>query len=106
MARRLARLEQRAVSARYVRRALDLAREQRRNPGELLVLAREELNWHRWDYARHPPPVYPDGRIDIEPSLRRWAAWVGIDPDKVVREWTAHIAALERGEPEKDGPCG
>jgi hypothetical protein len=49
--------------------------------------------------------VYPDGRIDIEPSIRRFAVWAGVDPDETVRELTARVAALERGETEKDVPC-
>jgi hypothetical protein len=105
MTRRLARLEQRADTARFVRHALDQARDARRGPGELLAIAREEVAWWRWDHARHPPPVYPDGRIDMEPSIRRWAAWAGVDPDETVRDVTARLTALERGEPKKDGPC-
>jgi hypothetical protein len=91
---RLARLEQRAEAARFVRHAQDHARKTRNGPGELLAMAREEIAWWRWDNARHPPPVYPDGRIDIEPSVRRWAAWAGVDPDKAVREF---MAIVERG---------
>ena len=106
MWRRLARLEHCAEAARYVRLVIGLAREQHRNPSELLASAQEQAAWFRWDQARHPPPAYPDGRIDIEPSIRRWAAWAGIDPDEAVQEFAACIDAFERGEPKKDGPCG
>jgi hypothetical protein len=106
IARRLARLEQRAEAAHFMRQALDAAREQRRNPGELLASVQEGRAWLRWDHARHPPPVYPDGRIDLEPSIRRFAVWAGVDPDETVREVTARLTALERGDPDKDGSCG
>jgi hypothetical protein len=96
---RLERLEERADAARFIRQALDLARDQRRHLGELVASAQEHRAWFRWDDARHPPPVYPDGRIDLEPSIRRWAMWAGHDPDLAVRELMAIIERRTAGGP-------
>jgi hypothetical protein len=103
-ARRLTRLEQRADAARFIRQAFDLAREQRRHVGELVASAQEHRAWFRWDHARHPPPVYPDGRIDLEPSIRRWAMWAGHDPDLAVRDLTAIIERRTAGGPAAEPP--
>jgi hypothetical protein len=96
--RRLARLERLALEAEYVRHALDLAREQRRNLSEVLVMAREDAAWWRWEHARHPPLVRPDGRIDFEPCIRRWAVWTGLDPDVAVRELRARVEGRRADE--------
>ena len=82
--RRLVRLEQQATELELRQRAAELAAELRRPVDQVLTDLREAAAWLAWDHMVHPPPVWPDGRVDLEPSLRRMAAAFGQDPDAYV----------------------
>ena len=82
--RRLVRLEQQATELELRQRAAELAAELRRPVDQVLTDLREAAAWLAWDHMVYPPPVWPDGRVDLEPSLRRMAAAFGQDPDAYV----------------------
>jgi hypothetical protein len=96
---RVGRLERRAAEASWARAALDAAREQGGPAGELVAMMREALVWWRWESARHPLPVLPDGRVDMEPAIRRWAAWAGVDPDTAVGEMRTWVEPMTKRRP-------
>src|SRR4051812_24565376 len=97
---RLERLARVTAEATPQRRGEGLAAGTGKSETVMLAGRRWLHTWMVWDHAQHPPRMYPNGKMDIEPSLRRLAVAVDVDPDEAVRqarailerEWSARVS--------------
>ena len=81
---RVTRLEAPALDAVVYRQATRLAAERNLSVDKVLAEHRRLAGWLARDRLLHPRPLDASGRVDIEPSLRRMATELGLDPEKAV----------------------
>ena len=93
---RVQRLERATRELTLRRRATTLAAERGQSPDEVLADLRRFGAWRAQDRARYPQPVRSDGKVDIEPQLRRMALAFGRDPDAAVQEAKLLLAHWKR----------
>ena len=83
---RVTRLEAVAEEARLYRLMTRQAAKLGRPVDSVWAEWRRHAVWFARDRLLHPVAATGDGRVDLEPQVRRLAAELGVDPDAAVAE--------------------